>query len=289
MRLLAFAALMLPALAVSPGDVVGDIVVQGDIRPLNIVPTFDHGYLGVYDAQGVSVYKPDGSLAMKVSRQANSSIDNVDMDVDGSVVAAISHSASGGTIAIFNPDGSLIREIVTSPYIPSQLCFAPDHSIWVVGSLLPRSQSEPVDFALLRHYARSGELLGQFFPLSTLAKKVSENQMNVGLWRIRVTKDRIGMALSRNAPPGGYLWLEAGLDGKEIGHWEIPRGKHPAAMMDDGQIYAVGDSLSVLDRTTGRWEPVPAAWNDNLLGAEANSLVYMLRGGNILTRRVPVQ
>ena len=289
MRLLAFAALMLPALAVSPDDMAGDIVVKGDIYPRNIVPTFDHGYLGVYDEQGVSVYKPDGSLAMKVLRQANSSVDNVDMDVDGSVVAAISRSTSDGMIAIFSPDGSLMREIVTSPYIPSQLAFAPDHSIWVVGSLLPRSQSEPVDFALLRHYARSGELLGQFFPFSTLAENVSANQINVGLWRIRVTKNRIGMGLSRHAPPGGSLWIEAGLDGKEIGHWEVPLGKHPAAMMDDGEIYAVGGGLSVLDRTTGTWKPVPAAWNDNLLGADANSLVYALRGGNILTRHVPVR
>jgi hypothetical protein len=85
------------------------------------------------------------------------------------------------------------------------------------------------------------------------------------------------------------LWIEVDLDGKEIGHWEIPRGKHPAAMTDDGQIYAGGDGLSVLDRTTGTWKPLPAAWNDHLLGAEGKSLVYALRGSNILTRRVPIQ
>ena len=104
---------------------------------------------------------------MKVSRQANSSIDNVDIDVNGDLMRGRQpFCIRQGTIAIFSPDGSLMREIVTSPYIPSQLCFAPDHSIWVVGSLLERSQSEPVGASalLLRHYARSGELLGQFPP-----------------------------------------------------------------------------------------------------------------------------
>jgi hypothetical protein len=280
MRILVFAILMVPAFAGSSNDTI----VQGDLYPLNIVPTYDHGYLGVYEEGGVSIYKPDGSLAMKVSREADSFVDNVDIDVDGSVAAAISRFP-GGTIAIFNPDGSLMRKITTSPYIPSQLSFAHDHSIWVIGSVHPKSVDEQPDFALLRHYAQSGELLGEFFPRSMLGESVSWNQQNIGLWRIRVAKDRIGIVLVRHAPAGQYFWIEADLDGQEIGHWEVPRGKHPAALTVDGRVYAAGGGLSVLDHATGTWTPVPAtALNENLLGADGNSLVYATRSGNILTR-----
>jgi len=45
-----------------------DVHCQGSLTPLNVTPTFDHGFVVVYDRDHtIDVYAPDGSLRFKAS------------------------------------------------------------------------------------------------------------------------------------------------------------------------------------------------------------------------------
>jgi hypothetical protein len=59
---------------------------------------------------------------------------------------------------------------------------------------------------------------------------------------------------------------------------------YPAAMTGSGTVYVSVGELLVLDSTSGAWKPVPRSSNDTLLGAEANSLVFAIRGVNRIRR-----
>jgi hypothetical protein len=146
----------------------GDVVIQGAMYPLNITPTFDHGYLAAYEkGGGITV--------------------NVDIDSDGTVAAAVhSHDSLTGDIRLFSPDGSQSSRIATGPYLPSQVCFAPDHSIWALGNQDPLLARNRTDYSLLRHYSRTGDLLGEFFPRSSLPVDSDPGQNIVGMWRLRI-------------------------------------------------------------------------------------------------------
>src|SRR6059058_5356386 len=98
---------------------IHDVHYQGGLTPLNITPTFDHGYLVAYDRdESVDVYAPDGSLRYKASAHgpdgSQARIFNAAVDADGTLAAAIEYPLScnvpgigavpwrGGGIAFFD-------------------------------------------------------------------------------------------------------------------------------------------------------------------------------------------
>jgi hypothetical protein len=281
--LLLFCALAFPAIAASAS---GEVAIQGDLAPLNIAPTFEHGYLAVYEEADLAVYAPDGSLAMRIAQPDGGRFGCTDMDPDGSVVATVTgwgHYPKTGSIALFKPDGSPAGQIVTSPYLPSQVSFAPDHSLWTLGTEDPRATGEPpADYFLLRHYSRAGELLGQFLPRSSFPADSEPVHLGEGFHMLRVANGRVGAVLngagerrSRN------LWLEVDLNGAEIGRWDAIR---VAAITDSGVVYTqIGKQVSTLDHASGSWKPVQLS-DDFLLGAEGNTLVFLERGTNLIRR-----
>ena len=83
-----------------------------------------------------------------------------------------------------------------------------------------------------------------------------------------------------------------GRDGSEWareGRWDTgPNVDRPLAMMQDGKAWREdGHQLESFDRSAGVWHAVPFDTPEGfLLGAEGNSLVFLLRGQNTL-RWVP--
>ena len=125
-----------------------DVYVQGKVAPRNM-PSFDHGYLVVYDwDHQVDVFGPDGALMYRVAAQAPGSdwtdIMNGAVDSDGTLVAAVSaHSVAWrGGIATFDPTGAQMGFFDTGDYLPTQVDFGPDHSIWALGYLGTDSHSD---------------------------------------------------------------------------------------------------------------------------------------------------
>src|SRR5579863_4818586 len=71
-----------------------DVYYQGDLAPLNILPTFDKGYLAVYEREHtIALYGPDGTLAYRAMPQVPGAkwtdVMNAAPDNDGSVAIAV--------------------------------------------------------------------------------------------------------------------------------------------------------------------------------------------------------
>ena len=250
----------------------------------HIFPTFNHGYLATYELDGIAVYAPDGALALRVARPAGSGFVNVDIDLDGSVVVAVQRDALQGGVALFNRDGSKATEIVTDPYLPDQVCFGPDHSIWVLGD----EDLSPVDehgtHFLLRHYSRAGQLLGSFLPRSSFPADADPGAGRSGFPRLRIANDRVGATLYRAGANHKPLLVETNLDGKEVGRWTVPLGE-PSATTASGIVYAAeGTQLTMLDRATGSWISVPNPSHERLLGADGDDLVFAHKRANAIRR-----
>jgi len=152
------------------------VTYQGDIAPLSISPTFDHGFLIVWDRdtdgvtkalKTISVYGPTGSRLYQSAIQGpnlkEATLLNGAADDDGTV--AVVFDLPGG-FAILDSSGKQIQTVVTSPYVPTQICFAPDHTIWVAGNT-----AYGKDEMLFRRYSRDGKELGRFVPGSTFSSK----------------------------------------------------------------------------------------------------------------------
>ena len=262
----------------------GAIVIQGEIGPLNISPTFDHGYLATYEIEGIAVYSRDGSLAMRIAHPADGHFRNADIDSDGSVVAGVGRGGNrDGSIMVFNADGTKAHEIMTGSYQASEACFAPDGSLWALGDEHLRPESDPTTDFLLRHYSREGTLLGGFLPRSSFPLDVYPGGPRIGGWRLRIAGGTIGVKLSGAGANKQVLWLETDLEGKEIGRWTVPRGAEPVAFTASGAVYAqVGAEITLLDHASGTWKPLTISPAGRLQGAEGDTLVSSLPGNTIL-------
>jgi len=276
------------AIAAAPRDVY----YQGLLTPLNITPTFDKGYLFVHDAYKIDVFGPGGShlndVAAVVAKAKVVNIINAAADADGTTAGAVEYSFDGSTrtehggIAVFDSSGKQERFFDTGLYFPTQVAFGPDHSIWTLGwPGIARRWSE--DFCILRNYSRDGRELGAFLPRSSLPGEIDPIGPMVGMWELRVIRDRIGAVIYESSvccpeqstrPP--MLWVETDFKGKELGRWEVGLYPAPAAFTQSGGLYTRSDrSVSVFNRTTRTWCKVAMPADGILLGADGDSLVFL--------------
>jgi len=275
---------------------VHDVHYQGNLTPLNTTPTFDHGYLVVYDwDHRVDVFAPDGTLMYSVPAKVPGAdwamIENGAVDSDGTMAAAVrgvseAGRAGGGGIALFDRTGTQIRFLDTGGYLPTQVAFGPDHSIWTIG-WLPASLT--ADYPTLRNYAQEGRELGEFLSRASFpyAKDLEVGEPLIlpmlGGWELRVANERVELILHR-----AHLWVRTDLNGQEKGRWNtnpnVPNGRRPDAITQDGNAwYTDWHYLRVSDRSHGVWRVVPFdPPKGNLLGADGNSLVFLLLGQNTL-------
>ncbi len=277
------------SIAAVGSDSARQVYYQTDsLTPANIVPTFENGHLVVYDLKSASVYAPDGSLAYGIPVSENGYIPNVAVDTNRTAAAAVDHGGSRGEISIFDQNGLQVRLIDTGPFLPSFVCFAPDHSIWSTGTLARQSLTEKPEFFILRHFSFDGKELGAFLPRSSFKNDGEPAAAIIGTSGLRVANNRIGALLSYGGNGSKALWVEADLNGKEIGRWRVDIDGQPAAFTASGAIYAqeVG-RIWLLDHATGKWNPASIQSDGLLVAADGEALVYMIRGTPSL-RWVPV-
>jgi hypothetical protein len=288
-KLLLFAC-VLSAQVTAAAEPVREVSYRGaDLAPTNTRPTFDHGYLAVYDQDKINIYAPDGSFAFSFAPPHGGLTVSVAVDTDGTVAAAMGFVPPeyGSGFALLDRTGALKTYTTTYPYAPTQVCFAPDHSVWTIGNV--RTKETP-DYFVLRHYSREGKEIGAYLPRSTLDKAeiVEPVENYVGSWSIRVANNRIGAYLNY----GGHkerMWIEVGLDGRELGRWKFPDGfdGSPSAFTQSGAVYARGRfDVFLLDHSSRMWNPVSPASDGRLLGADGDNLVFWIRDQGTL-RYVP--
>jgi hypothetical protein len=268
-----------------------------DLHRSNPTPSFDHGYVAAWDIKqlhSITLYAPDGHemfsvLALKLpdGSSTNTPI-SVAVDTDGiSSFAYIADKGRRSGIAILDAVGNQTRVMETEPYKPSQVCFAPDHSIWMFGDQWKTSGTLEPDFMVFRHYSRDGKLIGSFVPRSALPRWEGAGLDQavapfIGHWRLRATKDRIGAALYL----GGFKeeWVELNFNGELLGQWSYIRSRDdsvlPAAFDEKGILYGehwtghVRDGIAVFDRATSSWKRVPSLPSGPVVGADGARLVY---------------
>jgi hypothetical protein len=257
------------------------VVYLGDLSPLNIVPTLDNGYVIALEGNGrIAVYGADGSRLYEATIQvANAkflTILNAAADADGTV-AVIFRNPEG--FAVVDRAGKQLRTVTTGRYTPKQICFAPDHTIWLAGDG-PLNE----DYMIFRHYSTGGHELGQFIHKSEFSSYFTVE--SIGGRAMRASKDRIVALFQLEADPGQMEWIELDFSGQLIDRL----GRHPWffpwALTSDGTIYARQPDSKFLffDRSAAQWKPVSFA-PGYLLGADETGLVFQLSGSNTLEWR----
>jgi hypothetical protein len=271
----------------SPGSAVRQLEYQADtLTPANITPTFDNGYLVVYAIRSVLVYGPEGTLAYTIAIPDGSHIPNVAVESDGTSAAAVHMSGQKGRISILSRAGAQLTEIDTGQYQPSYVCFAPDHSIWATGAGVSSSVEE---FFILRHYSRDGAEIERFLPRSSFQMRGEPAIDVTGFSGLRAAKNSLGLLIGY----GGEgrrpaLFLETDLNGKELGRWLADFDGWPAAFTPSGAVYAQqGGHILTLDRAGRTWNPTRIPTDGLLIGADGETLVFMVRGSPVL-RWVPL-
>jgi hypothetical protein len=270
----------LPAFAASR-----EVVYHGDLAPLNITPTFDNGYLLVWEGNAaehtdrrIAVYRPDGTLAYRAEIQPPEgdylTLLNGAVDTDG--VVAVTFRPGG--FALLSASGKQIRTVATGTYLPTQVWFGPDHTIWLAGRGSPGS-----DYAIFRRYSRDGNELGSFVPQSMFGGLAPVEI--IGGHAMRAASDRIVALLGpdQHAHPPRLKWVELDLAGNVIGQPGSHRFFFSWALTPNGTIYATedGNTLVYLDRSANAWKPATLTRPDGALkGADESGLIYQLANSN---------
>ena len=201
----------------------------------------------------------------------------------------------GGGIAVFDRSGKQMRFFDTGTYLPTQVCFAPDHSIWTLGWQGPKASGpdQDNDYFILRNYSQEGQKFGAFLPRSSFEPEPDPIGPITGGWQLRIINDRIGALFygSSILAPGQKSrpaqWVEVDLKGKVLGRWEVGTEWFPWAFAQSGNLYTqTRDAVLMFDRSTKAWRRVAGTPAGLLLGADGDNLVFEVRGTSIL-RWVP--
>jgi len=273
-----------------------EVYYQGFLVPQSIVPTFDKGYLLVYDFEKIDVYAPDGSPLYSVSAEVpnakTANIQNAAADVDGTMAGAVYYARGrtrGGGIVLFDRFGKQTRFFDTGQYWPTQVCFAPDHTIWTLGWQGFEASREKDDYFILRNYSQDGQELGAFLPRSSFEPEPVPIGPKTGLWQLRIVNGRIGALFYGSSPLGPgqksrpMQWVEVDLKGKVLGRWEVGAELSPEAFTQSGALYTHSrDAVLMFDRSTKAWRRVAGTPPGFLLGAQGDSLVFEVRGTSTL-------
>jgi len=302
---LSTAALIGSALA---ADVAGSAVTyalanncaQGEC----LMSNFDKGYLFQLDesgnnpSNGITVFDPKGGLAYHINVTAPDGspgdlAETAAADTDGTVLLPISYGGIGhfkGGIVELNQYGKQVRFIDTGRFLPKAACFAPDHSIWVMGWR--------GDGKLVQKYSSDGKLIGSFLPRSLFPPGLPPAGSGIG-W-MRPSHDRIGLMVYPGQVSNNPEWIELDLEGNLMGQWKLgPRftadpvthnmtySLRGFAFTSDGRLFAetgtcptdpaiCSSQLMLLDRDTSTWKAAdnnPIDRFHHLLAADGNDLV----------------
>ncbi len=229
------------------------------------------------------MYGTEGQVAFQFVAGDREMVTSAAVDTDGTAAVAVEYHQRGEAhrIYVLDQKGATRRVIETANYLPANVSFAPDHSIWASGTVLGPNDAPQAEYEILRHYSLEGQELGRHWPKS-LFPGPDPASPAIGRWRLRVAGDRVGAFFI----PGGRagLWVEGDLEGKVLGRWRVNPDAMPAAFAPDGSIYAQlgGGGVAKLDHGTGLWKPVAVSGAGVLIGAQGADLVFWQRGGNSL-------
>ena len=297
MRLLAvffFAAALIGA------DSSRELMYNGVFFGNDPLPKFDKGYLlflktppnscriTVYDAAGTLAFS--GPIPNPKSDLCSAAGPAVDTDGTVAVSIAFQHSLGHGAgIVLLDRAGKLIRFIDTGRYVPSDLCFDQEHTIWSIGwqrDAVRNSYPDEKDYGIVRRFSLNGAAIGEFIQRSLWPEKGEPGSTGRGLWNMKAAKDQVGALIFHGYSGRTPEWIEWNLKGELLTRAPLKGDLHGGmAYTEGGRLYAqLVDNdqrkLAVLDAKSREWVPMAGATAGRLLlGAQGDDLVYQATGG----------
>src|ERR1700761_8136222 len=212
-----------------------------------------------------------------------------DRDSAGNLVFSGEAYSSDGRLAPFigikPPNGGDVHLIRTYPYWPVALALAPDGTIWTVGGEWTYDRKSSGDSInpngdAVRHFDRTGKLLGSAIPGQTLHPKYRHTD---GF--LVATADRVGW-YSPTQGPGTYIEFSPANPKEYKVYSGLPDAKSRAqgfALTDSGKAFVTNEvdykiATYTLDRATNQWTAVSFPSSDSsspltLRGSEKDTLV----------------
>jgi hypothetical protein len=283
---------------------VREVVYTGKYFEERPLPSFDKGhliFLGPSD-DTVELYGSDGRLLYRTSIKApnggSANVMSAAIDTDGRLAAAVSYPAVHGFragIAFLDSGGTQTAFAETGRYLPTQICFAEDHSIWSLGwqrDLIRQEMEDREDYPIFRKYSPEGKELGSYIARSAFPPGLAPGGSSRWLWRIRAAKDRIGAIAYSGETSRNREWIEINLNGDLIGKWKMGGIQNGGiAYTADRELYARMWNeekkvyLAVFDRDSSSWRPLEDAIPGNLryggagllMGADGRDLVFSMQ------------
>ncbi len=260
--------------------------VTAQYENLPVGALYSNGYLLSWDNPDYTQFTLYGRNAKPAfsapERMEDSSSVMWAVDSDGVVAGAYRPPhLREGRIDLLDLTGNVIGIINTGSYIPQQLVFAPDHTIWTASYNAENDGAQ--DFSVLHHYARTGEELGQALSWSQIASDLRHPVIDSirGGQLLYISNDRIGWNATLHLGP--RTWVEVSFSGVLLGKYELKTtdglSLWPVAMTAGGKVYARifkshSARFAVLDRSKGIWQKVVGDPGGALIGSEGDKLVF---------------
>jgi len=253
------------------------------------MPGFYNGYL--YQCQPddmVTLFAPSGEgiLTVPIQGGGDSRVEVMSVAIDDDGTLAISRVGLPKIgIDIRDSSGNLIRSIDTGRYMPAQLSFGQDHSLWSFGWQRDATRPEIADrqdYATVRKYLASGKQVGAYLPRSLFPAGLEPGEAGWQQRRITVTSDRVGIHAYSGNLGSQKEWVELDLNGNLTGRWRLDQSDEfrGVALTSDGQAYVQRSdpkkksrSVFRLNRATSEWEPVNSP-DLELYGSDGDKLVF---------------
>jgi hypothetical protein len=291
-RTFAFGCLL--GCALVAGEPVRQVTSQAIIAGNQPVPAFYAGYVYFVESGNtfVRLYAPDGQITPGLSIGGRTPgpilMAGVAVDSDGTV--AVSRATGGGdggpsAIEFYDGNRSLVGSIDTGLYVPAQITFAPDRTVWSFGwEWSPGTKQfarASTDYMMVRQFSRDGKLLGAWLPRSTFPKGLLPASESWQARRITVIKDRVGLLADSGTVGTQQEWVEMDLQGKLLGRWRLDEFLHVrVGLTPDGNVYLQKGqgpdtvALFTLDRAASTWKPVASPMNGCFYGVDGDQLVF---------------
>jgi hypothetical protein len=244
------------------------------------IPGFQNGYLYWFDGATVRVYGPDGwpvlATVMQIPNAEHLRAEGLAVSSDGAFAVGFSSrkTALMGGITFYDKNGQPDGFVATGSYVPANLCFADDQSLWAFGTQQPGSG----DYMMVRHFSADRKDAGQFLTRSLFPKGLEPGMSHWQTRGIWVGKDRIGLLAFSGSDGSLNEWVELDLSGKLLRRVRLDEPEFtPMAFTADGRLYRKADhasALQMLNATTSEWQDAGVATLGSLLGADGNSLVF---------------
>ena len=271
---------------------VREVVSQANLFALQPIPRFYRGYL-YYLGEGrpsqLRLYAPDGHVVLATDVQgpgaSSLNLTGLAIDTDGTIAVSYFDTSKGnrGGIEFLDSTGKRTGGIDTQRYLPGNLCYAEDHSLWSFGWQHDKDDPGRADrqgYMIVRKYS-GGKEVGAYLPRSGFPGGLEPGIESWQQMRIAVSHDRVGVLAWRETSDD-LEWVELDLSGNLIGRWKFSGSSEPSfAFTSDSHLYALRRErdaklrrLAVFDRASSAWKEVETPIDGGLYGADGDELVF---------------